>query len=403
MGKLAEDIGAELDRLQARNLRRHLRQVASPPGRVITLDGAAVLNFSSNSYLDLANHPTLKQAAIAAVSEFGTGSTASRLIVGNHRYHEELEAELAAFHRRDATVLFNSGYNANLGVVAALTDARDEIFSDALNHASLIDGCRLSRAHVHVYPHSDMAALADMLAQSKSRRRIVVSESVFSMDGDVALVADLAAICQKYDAALILDEAHAVGALGPGGRGIAAAEGVIADVHVGTMGKAWGSFGAYAAAEPEICDWLHNRVRPFVFTTSLPPAVIAANRAALSVLSGAEGDALRARLGENIAHLARGLAELKILLPGAGRSPIFPVMVGDDALVMECTRRLLRHGIYAQGIRPPTVPMGTSRLRFTLMVNHTAADIAAALEAIQLLQAAGLLMPPDNPIFSQAR
>jgi len=386
---------AELDALAAAGLRRQLHRVNGIQGREVVLDGATVLNFSSNNYLGLAGHREVVLASSAAVRESGAGAGASRLIVGNMVEHELLERELATLHEAEAVLLFNSGYQANVGTLQAIAGVEDEIVSDALNHASIIDGCRLSRAKVTVFPHGDLDAVDSALDRSTARRKIVVSDSVFSMDGDRADVVGLRAVCDRRGALLMLDEAHAVGALGPSGRGIAAEAGVIADVHVGTLGKAFGSFGAYVAGPSALRELLINRARSFVFSTALPPAVAAAGRTAVSLVRGPEGDELRRRLRSRSDDLSRGLARRGWLAEGAGSSPIFPILVGEEGRAMECSAALLERGIYAQGIRPPTVPRGTSRLRVTLMATHTPDDIHRLLDGLADLAAAGLL--PEAP------
>lgn len=386
----------ELAELEARGLRRSLRVSAGAPGRTVVLDGREVLDFSSNNYLGLADHPALARAAIEATERHGTGAGASRLVLGTQPLHVELEDALAGFHHRPAALLFGSGYHANIGVLQVLARDGDVIFSDALNHASIIDGCRLSRARVVVYPHRDVATLAELLLKHPGRRRIVVTDSVFSMDGDRAPVADLAALCRKHDAVLVLDEAHATGALGPGGRGVAAEAGVLADVHVGTLGKSFGSAGAYVAGDRSLVELLANRARSFVFTTALPPGVVAATLAAVRLLESADGDALRALLAAHIARFRQGLAALGLLQPGAGTTPIFPVIVGDERQTMACSQRLFERGIHAQGIRPPTVPAGTSRLRFALMATHEPEDLDRALTELGALVQEGLL-PRTSP------
>ncbi len=388
-----DDICGELASLEAIGRRRSLRTRVGSPGREVTLDGRSVLNFSSNNYLGLADDPALSAAAVAAIEEAGTGSGASRLILGNQDRHEALERALAQFQRCPRTLLFNSGYNANVGVLAALTDARDVVFSDALNHASIIDGCRLSRAQVTVYPHADTAALEQSLRASTGRRRYVVTDAVFSMDGDRAPLRELAALCRRYDAALVVDEAHAVGALGPDGRGVAAELGVEPDLLIGTFGKSFGSFGAYVCGHVEPIELLLNRARSFVFTTALPPAVVAASQAALETIRGERGSALRQQLTARIEQFRVGLESLDLLAAGAGQSAIFPILVGDEGDTMSCCAALLERGIYAQGIRPPTVARGTSRLRFTLMATHTADDVARALGELETLRRAGRLRP----------
>lgn len=396
MNRALDDLASRLDELEQRGLRRELQTVSGSSGRMVCLDGRDVVNFSSNNYLGLANHLSLIEATIEAVQRTGTGSTASRLIVGNLDIHQRFESELAAFHGRPAALLFNSGYHANIGVLPTLARDGDVIFSDALNHASIIDGCRLSRARTVVFPHSDIAALQSAMREHAGARMFVVTDSVFSMDGDVARLEDLAQLCQDHEAALVIDEAHAVGALGPGGRGIAAAAGVTSDVQVGTLGKAFGSFGAYVVGERALTELLLNQARSFVFTTALPPGVIAAGRAALALLQGREGDQRRTRLDELISRFRAGLAERGLLAPGAGLSPIFPIMVGDEARTMACSAMLLERGVYARGIRPPTVAEGTARLRFALMATHTDDDIEQALHGLDEL-ARHALIPRREP------
>lgn len=381
----------ELAELDARGQRRRLRVATSPPGRLVQLDGRAVLNFSSNNYLGLADHPALAHAAMDATERAGTGTGASRLILGTQDLHVTLEQALAAWHEQPAALLFNSGYHANVGVLQALAREEDVVFSDALNHASIIDGCRLGRARVVVYPHCDPTALAALLAQHPARRRIVVTDSVFSMDGDRAPLAALADLCRAHDAVLMVDEAHAAGVLGPAGRGLAAEVGVVPEIHVGTLGKALGSFGAYVAGEQALIELLLHRARSFVFTTALPPGVVAATLAAVHLVQSQHGQHLRDRLAAHIARFGQGLAERGLLPDGAGTTPIFPVLVGDEHQTMACTQRLLEQGIYAQGIRPPTVPRGTSRLRFALMATHESDDLECALAALDDLARAGLL------------
>ena len=380
-----------LEELDQANLRRWLRTVTSATDRTVRLDGREVLNFSSNSYLGLANHPALVEAAIAAMTQAGFGSGASRLIVGNHELHERLEDELAAFHECEAARLFNSGYNANIGVLQSLATRGDVILSDALNHASIIDGCRLSRAEVVVYPHLDVAALGELLHRYPNRRKLVVTDSVFSMDGDRAPLRELAARCQQAGALLMVDEAHAMGALGPNGRGVAAELGVVPDIRVGTLGKSFGSFGAYVAGSRALVELLLNKARSFVFTTSLPVAVVAATRASLEVVRGPEGHARRARLEALIKRFRDGLFRIGLLAPGAGTTPIFPIAVAEEGQVMMLCEELLGKSIYAQGIRPPTVPRGTSRLRFALMATHTESDIDRALVQLGEMARRGML------------
>ena len=374
---LDEDARAERQRLDAAHRLRTPRVVDGLPGPRITLDGQDVLNLASNDYLSLAGDRRLARAAAAAADEAGTGAAASRLIVGNHRRHVAVEAALADWLRVSGVRLFASGYAANVGVLSALAGAGDVVFSDELNHASIIDGCRLSRAEIVVFPHLDLGALERALHQHRGRRRLVVSETLFSMDGDLADVAALAELCRRHDAALVLDEAHAIGVRGPEGRGVAADAGVVPDVLVGTCGKALGASGAFVATTAAVADLLWNRARSFVFSTGPSPIVAAAVEAAIAIVRSSEGDERRRTLA---AH-ARRLREFVPAAGGAADSPIAPIVVGDDRRVMVLTSRLLEQRVFVQGIRPPTVPEGTSRLRVSLSAGLRREDLepAAAL------------------------
>jgi 8-amino-7-oxononanoate synthase len=386
---LDDDAIAELRALEAAGRLRVPRILDGAQGPVVLVDGAEVASFASNDYLGLAGDPRLAAAARRSLEEDGAGAGASRLIIGNHRRHVALEAAVADWMRcPDGVRLFNTGYAANVGVITTLARAGDVIFSDALNHASIIDGCRLSRADVIVYPHLDLAALEAALSQDRrtpavrsSNRRFVISESLFSMDGDLADVAALRALCDRYDAALILDEAHACGVLGPEGRGHAAASNASPDVLVGTFGKALGTFGAFVATTRAIADLLWNRARTLVFSTGLPPSVAAATLAAIEIVRSAEGSTLR----ETLAAHARRFRELVPNAGGALTSAIAPIVVGDDRRAMELTARLLEERIFVQGIRPPTVPEGTARLRVSLSARHTRAHVEQAATSIAAL------------------
>ena len=382
---LDDEVRAELRELEVTNRLRIPRILDGVQGPHAVIDGRAVINFASNDYLGLAGDPRLVRAAAVALDEAGAGVGSSRLIVGNHRQHVELEAAVADWLRYGGVRLFNAGYAANVGVMTALLRAGDVVFSDALNHASLIDGCRLSRAEIVVFPHADYRALEAALSPARGRRRIVVSESLFSMDGDIADVEVLAALCRRHDAAFVLDEAHAVGVLGPEGRGVAAACGVVPDVVVGTFGKAFGSFGAFAATTRPIAELLWNRARPFVFSTGLPPSVPAASRAALELVRGTEGDQRRVKLAGH----ARRLRQLEPRAGGAPTSAIAPLLIGGDREVMACTEALLANGLFVQGIRPPTVPRGTARLRIGLSAAHDQQHIDKIGKYLQTLGGTG--------------
>jgi 8-amino-7-oxononanoate synthase len=376
----------ELAALEATGMYRFLRTIDGPQGTRVTVDGRELLLLCSNNYLGLANHPALVEAACRATARYGAGSGASRLVSGSMRPHVELEEALAAFKGCEAALLFNSGYAANTGILQGLFGPDDVIFSDALNHASLIDGCRLSRARTVVYPHADPAALEALLAAEAPRRKgrwLIVSDGVFSMDGDLAPLPELVRLKKRYDALLMIDDAHGTGVLGAGGRGTAEQFGCLDDVdlHMGTLGKALGGSGAYLAAARPVIEILINRSRPFIFSTSLPPAVPAAALAALEIVAGAEGAVLRRQLEENRRCFSAALAAAGCDLLGS-TTQIVPVLTGEPAPTMAAAGALFGRGIFLQGIRPPTVPAGRCRLRATVMASHAPAELEAAAATI---------------------
>jgi 8-amino-7-oxononanoate synthase len=375
---LDDDARAELKQLEAIGRLRVPRVVDGRQGPRITLDGTEVLDLASNDYLSLAGDPRLAAATKVAVDEDGVGAGASRLIVGNHRRHVELERSLADWLRVGAVRLFGSGYAANVGTIGALVGAGDVVFSDELNHASLIDGCRLARADVVVFPHRNLGVLDEKLRERGGRRRIVISESLFSMDGDLADVEGLAVLAKRHGAALMLDEAHAIGARGPEGRGVAAALGVVPDLLVGTCGKALGAYGAFVATTPAIAQLLWNRARSLVFSTALPPMVSAAVSAAVEIVRSSEGDDRRRNLAARAVQLRSRVRDLG----GHADSAIAPLVVGDDRRVMELSARLFERRVFVQGIRFPTVPEATSRLRISLSAGHVEKDIESAVIAL---------------------
>jgi 8-amino-7-oxononanoate synthase len=379
---LLGDLEVDLSRITERGLRRELRPGHGPQEATFTLGDRQVDNFSSNNYLGLANHPALLAAARRTLEVEGLGAGASRLIAGNLAAHQRLEAKLAHFHQREAALLFNAGYLANLGVITALANPEDIIFSDELNHASIVDGCRLSRARIAIFSHRGVEDLAQGLRSAAGfRRRFIITDSLFSMDGDLAPLREYRALADQFDASLIVDEAHATGVFGEMGRGLAAELDVPVDVHIATLGKSFGAFGAYVTGSRVLIDFLINRARSFIFTTALPPAVIAAAEAALDLIAGAEGEQLRERLRANIQRFATALGH-------SGTTPIFPVFLptnGTELRTMELSEALLARGIFAQGIRPPTVPTGSSRLRFALMATHTPEQIDRAVAALREL------------------
>jgi glycine C-acetyltransferase/8-amino-7-oxononanoate synthase len=375
------DVAARLEELRDRGLHRRLRLVDGPQGPRVLLGGREVLLLCSNNYLGLADHPKVREAAAAAALRWGAGAGASRLISGNMEPHRGLESRLAEFKGYEAALLFGSGYLANTGTIAALAGEGEVVFSDELNHASIVDGCRLSRAETFVYRHGDLEHLAWGLSEAGGRGALIVSDGVFSMDGDIAPLAELAELARRHDCRLMVDEAHATGAVGPGGRGSVAAAGLEGevDVIVGTLGKALGAYGAYVCASGETVDFLVNTARPFIFSTAPPPPAIGAAAAALELLESEPQRPLL--LQENAATLRTALAA-EGLTAGRSRTQIVPIEVGDAELTMELCERVLERGVFAQGIRPPTVPEGSSRLRFTVMSTHAAAELERAAKLV---------------------
>ncbi len=373
------DVAERLQELRDRGLYRRLRLIEGPQGPQVLLDGKRVLLLCSNNYLGLADHPRVREAAAEAALRWGAGAGASRLVCGNMEPHRQLEVRLAAFKGYEAALLFGSGYLANTGAVAALAGAGEVVFSDQLNHASIVDGCRLSRAETFVYRHGDLEHLAWGLEGAGGRGALIVTDGIFSMDGDVAPLPELLELARRHGCRLLVDEAHATGALGPGGRGSVAAAGLSGevDVVVGTLGKALGSYGAYVCAGAETVDLLVNTARPFIFSTAPPPPSVAAAAAALELVDEDRVAALQA----NAARFRAALAAAG-LDPGRSQTQIVPLEVGAAEPTMALCERILEHGVFAQGIRPPTVPAGSSRLRFTAMATHSAEDLDRAAQQV---------------------
>ncbi|MEM9156355.1 MAG: 8-amino-7-oxononanoate synthase [Cyanobacteria bacterium P01_F01_bin.33] len=365
-----------LDQVRRLGLERHLRHHDAVRGTRVKLGDRWLVNFSSNDYLGLAQHPNLTAAAIAAVSQHGTGSGASRLVTGSSHLHQQLETAIAAWKRTDTAIAFNSGYQANQGVLVGLSKGGDRLFYDSLVHASLRDGITLSRASAHAFPHNDAIALEKLLTtQTCSGLRLIVTESVFSMDGDLAPLETLLALAERHDCLLVVDEAHGVGVFGPHGAGVCAHLGLKSPrlIQVGTCGKALGSFGAYVACCDPIAQLLRNRARSFIYTTALPPAAIAATHAAIELLQADPKP--QQQLWHNRAYL-QSLLGLDL------SSQICPLIVGNARDAIEMSARLLQEGFWVQAIRPPTVPQGTARLRLSLSAAHTETEIEALAETI---------------------
>jgi glycine C-acetyltransferase/8-amino-7-oxononanoate synthase len=400
------EIHDRLEELRDMGLYRRMRMVSGPQGPRVLLDGKRVLLLCSNNYLGLADHPQVREAAAAAAMRYGVGTGASRLVSGNMTLHRRLEERLAEFKGSERCVLFGSGYLANVGVITALAREGDVVFSDALNHASIIDGCRLARAETFVYDHLDADHLEWGLREAGGRGSLIVTDSVFSMEGDVAPLDAIADLARRYDARLMVDEAHATGVLGPGGRGVVAdlgLEGEV-DVIVGTLGKALGSYGAYACCDAEMARYLVNAARTLIFSTGPAPPVVAAALTALELVR--ENPRRIERVRRNAQTLRDALGEHGLPVP-PGHTAIVPLVVGDAARAVAMCEQALRRGVFAQAIRPPTVPEGSSRLRLAAMASHNTAELqwaaaqlgAAAREAGAAAQARA----PVPSVFDHAR
>jgi glycine C-acetyltransferase len=380
---VAEVAAETLAAIRARGTYRRMRVLDGAQGPRMLVDGREVLLFAGSNYLDLARHPEVVEAAVRAARDLGCAAGGSRLISGNLALHEELEEELAKFFEGEAALVFNSGYAANLGVIPALVGAADALVSDALSHASIVDGARLSKASVHVFPHADLDALdAALRRASRERRRVLLAiDGVYSMDGDVAPVAEMLSLARGHGAMLLLDDAHGTGTLGAAGRGSAEHCGVTSgvDVLLGTLGKALGSFGAFVVGSRALRELLVNVARPFIFSCALAPPQVAAARAALELVRREPWR--RERLQANAARLRDRLG-LRGIASAPSTTQIVPVVIGQNAPTMAACERLLERGFYAQGIRHPSVPEGTARLRLTPMATHTTEEIDALADAV---------------------
>jgi 8-amino-7-oxononanoate synthase len=381
------DIEEHLDDIRDSGLYRRMRVVSGPQGPSVLVDGQPVLLLCSNNYLGLADHPRVREAAAEAAMRYGAGAGASRLVSGNMTIHRRLENQLADFKRAEACLLFGSGYLANSGVVSALAREGDVVFSDELNHASIVDGCRLARAETFVYDHADPDHLEWGLQQAEGRGSLIVTDGVFSMDGDIAPLEEIVELGLRYDARVMVDEAHGTGTLGPEGRGAVADAGLEneVDVIVGTLGKALGSYGAFVCCEQTMAKYLVNTARTLIFSTALPPPAVAAAMAALHLLR--EQPRRVEKLNRNAGVLRDALASHG-LSAGDSETQIVPLVIGDADEAVRASERALEMGVFAQAIRPPTVPAHTSRLRLAVMASHTktelreaAATLAAAVPA----------------------
>ena len=376
---------SELAALESAGLTRRRRTLEAPCGPLAVVDGREFVSFCSNDYLGLANAPALVEAAIAGARQWGVGSGASHLVSGHLAPHEQLEQELAAFVGTERALFLSTGYMANLAIVPALVGRDDAVFADKLNHASLIDAVQLSRAHSVRYPHVDLAALETRLAASTAKRKLILTDAVFSMDGDLAPLPELLALAERFDAWLVVDDAHGFGVLGPQGRGACAHFALPASprlIYMGTLGKAAGASGAFIAGSATVIEWLLQRARTYIFSTGSSPIIACALRASLTQI--AEGDARRAHLAVLTTQLRQGLAATRWkLLPSP--TAIQPIVVGDNHAVVALAEALYARGLWVPGIRPPTVPQGSARLRVSLSAAHTADHVARLVDAMREL------------------
>lgn len=374
----------DLSERSSLGLLRQRRMLQSPQAPHITVDGKSYLSFCSNDYLGLANHPRLIAALQQGAQQHGVGAGAAHLVSGHGATHHQLEHELASFVGKPAALLFSTGYMANLGIVQALVGKGDTVFADKFNHASLNDAMQLSRAKVKRYRHNDMAQLAQLLGQAESGRKLVITDAVFSMDGDLAPLPEMLALCEQHDAWLLIDDAHGFGVLGAQGRGSLAHFGIASErvICMATLGKAAGVFGAFVAAEQVVIDTLVNHARSYVYTTATPPALASALLESLQQIEN--GDGLRGHLLRLIAQLRSGLRGLPwSLMPSA--TAIQPLLVGGNQAALKLSEKLRDRGIWVAAIRPPTVPQGTARLRITLSAAHRAADVTRLIETLHEL------------------
>jgi glycine C-acetyltransferase len=371
---------AELETLGAQGLYRHLRVLSDAQKAKTTVDDREVVNLSSNNYLGLTTHPRLRERALEAIRRYGVGSGSVRPIAGTLDIHMELERRLADFKNTEAVVVFQSGFTANAGTVSAILTNEDVVISDELNHASIIDGCRLSRASIKVFPHRDVAAARSILTRlPASQRKLLITDGVFSMEGDLGPLPDLCELAEEFGCIMMVDDAHASGVFGRNGRGTIDhfSVGGRVDIQVGTLSKAFGALGGYVAGSRALIEFLHHRARPFLFSTSHPPAVAAASIAAIDVLL--EEPEIIERLWDNTRFFKAGL-QLLGFNTGISESPITPVIVGDGPLAMTLSDRLFAKGVFAQGIGFPTVARDKARVRTIVTATHTRADLQFALD-----------------------
>ncbi len=376
---MIETLKEELSRIESLNLLRTLKEIENPQKPISNVDSKNVILLCTNNYLGLSDHPDIKKAAKMALDEFGTGAGASRLISGNCRLYKELEDEIATFKGTEASIVFPTGYMANVGTISSVVGKDDLILSDELNHASIVDGCKLSRARVFVYRHRDTNHIEYILKKEKPKRALIVTDGVFSMDGDIAPLPEICELVNKYGVWLMVDDAHATGVIGENGKGTFEYFGIDGShfIQMGTLSKALGALGGYVAGPKALIDYLINRARSFIFTTALPPSVLACAKEALKILKR-EGKNLRKKLFKNVNFLKNGLLSYGFEI--YGDSHIIPLIIGDEKTTLNFSRMLFENGVFVPAIRPPTVPKGRCRLRITVQASHSKDDLENVLQ-----------------------
>ena len=380
----------QLEDLKRQKLFREMKRIDSMQGPAVSIDGRQVILFSSNNYLGLASHPEVIKAQVQAAEEFGAGSCASRLISGNMLLHEKLEERIAGFKSTESAIVFSTGYMANVGTISAIADKGDLVICDKLNHASIIDGVRLSGATLRIYPHKNVERLKEILSKTSTHnKKLIITDGVFSMDGDIAPLPELIEISKSYGAILMLDDAHATGVLGRRGRGtceyFGIKEGI--DIQMGTFSKALGNLGGFVTGSKTLMEYIRNNARSFIYSTSLPPAILAGALRAIEISE--KGNDLREKLWSNVKRLRDGLSGLGLNIMDT-KTQIIPVFTGDISSTMKASEILLEKGIFAPGIRPPTVPKNKCRIRLSLMSTHTEEHIDKAIEIFRSLKDEGI-------------
>jgi 8-amino-7-oxononanoate synthase len=373
----------EIEEFNRKGLLRRLRQVESASSSTIVVEGKTYLNLSSNNYLGLSTHPKVKEAAAQAIQQYGVGTGASALISGHTRLHQKLAEKVAQFKGEEAALIFSTGYMANVGILSAILEDGDLVYADRLSHASIIDGCRMSKATLKVFPHRDVQFLARHLGKVATDRKVlIVTDGIFSMDGDLAPLPEIMKLVEQHGTMIMVDDAHATGVLGPRGRGTLEHFGLEGrgTIQMGTLSKAVGAFGAYVAGSLDLTTYLLNRAKSYIYTTALPTSLVAASLAALEVIE--KEPQIRQQLWNNRAYYGQGIKSLGYNTLQT-ETPIIPLLVGESSLALKMSERLLAHGIFAPAIRPPTVPQGMARIRTSIMATHTRDDLDHALEVFK--------------------